>query len=405
MPTISVIIPAYNQSQYLGEAIRSVLAQTYADFEILVVDDGSTDETRSVTSSFADSRVHYIYRTNGGLSAARNTGIRHARGSFLTYLDSDDRFLPENVSVLLAAFEMNPDLGLVAGQTVVVDELGHPLGEVSDRGFPQDTSELLLGNPVSVGSMLLRREWQSRVGFFDENLRSYEDWDMWLRLALAGCPMGWVRRPVLLYRFHAAQMTRIGEQMTTATFAVLDKTCRNPGLPEAWRSRRDEAYSRAYLRAAAKAYSTGEVSRARQCMREAIHLNPELCADDAEPLARLVAGWANYPKTTEPLLFLERVYQNLPEELDVLRRRRKRDLAQEALQLAFGSYQRGDVAKARSYLWRAVSYRPQVLLNRGVMSIILHPGVRGSGTGTEAKPLTILTRTAPREGTSCGGES
>ena len=264
MARVSVIVPAYNQGRYLGDAIRSALAQTYRDLEVLVVDDGSTDDTRAVTRSFADPRVRYIHQANRGLSAARNTGIREASGEFLTFLDSDDQFLPEKLDLLLAAFDRNPALGFAAGEAVLIDEHGELMGEVFDRPLPADPSELLLANPLHVGSVLLRRSWQDRVGPFDESLRSYEDWDMWLRLARAGCPMAWVARPVSRYRFHGAQMTRIGSQMTAATFAVLDKTFRAPDVPASWLARRDEAYSRGFLRAAAQAYHAADFARARE---------------------------------------------------------------------------------------------------------------------------------------------
>jgi len=223
MSTVSVIIPAYNQSHYLGQAIQSVLDQTYPDFEIIVVDDGSTDDTRAVADSFTDARLRYVYQDNAGLSAARNTGIRHATGTYLSYLDSDDLFLSEKLALLVDAFDREPELGFAAGQAVLIDENSQPLGEIFDAGLPQDRSQLLMNNPLHVGSVLLRRDWQEKVGFFDESLRSYEDWDMWLRLVRAGCQMGWVPQPVSLYRFHRAQMTRLGKQMTTATFAVLEK--------------------------------------------------------------------------------------------------------------------------------------------------------------------------------------
>jgi glycosyltransferase involved in cell wall biosynthesis len=371
---VSVIVPAYNQSRYLGEAIQSVLAQTYGDFEVIVVDDGSTDDTRSVAAGFTDARVRYVYQENRGLSAARNTGIRHARGPLLTFLDSDDLFLPEKLALLVAALDANPQVGLVAGQAVLIDEHSRLVGEVFDRGLPEDRSELLLGNPLHVGSVLLRREWQERVGFFDETLRSYEDWDMWLRLVRAGCEMRWVDRPVSLYRFHRAQMTRIGTQMTTATFAVLDKTYRSPDLPERWGARKEEAYSRAFLRAAAQAYTARDFARAQQYMREAVARNPGLCADDGDAVARLAAGWANHVKTAEPLAFLAAFYDHLPEELGMLRKRRRRELAREALQLGFAAYRQQDTGSVRSRLWQAIGYDPRVLLNRGVLSMLLGPG-------------------------------
>ena len=121
-PLVSIIVPAYNQSHYLEAAVQSALAQTYADVEVIVVDDGSTDDTRAVAQRLTDSRVRYVYQENRGLPAARNTGIRHARGSLLSFLDSDDLFLPDKVRLLLAAMEADPSLGLVAGQAVVIDE-------------------------------------------------------------------------------------------------------------------------------------------------------------------------------------------------------------------------------------------------------------------------------------------
>ena len=371
MPTVSTIVPAYNQGHYLEEAIRSVLTQSYGDFEIVVVDDGSTDDTAHVAKSFAhDSRLRYIRQENRGLSAARNTGIRHATGKFLTYLDSDDLFLPEKLHFLLSVVEARPELGFVAGQAILIDETGQSRGEVFDRGLPQNTAELLLGNPLHVGSVLVRREWQERVGFFDESLRSYEDWDLWLRLARAGCPMAWVPHPVSLYRFHRKQMTRISKQMTTATFAVLDKTYRDPQLPEHWQSLRTKAYSRAYLRAAAQAYSAEVLDEAKVCMAKAVHLDPQLCADQGENLAGLIAGWANHAKTQDPLIFLRRIYDHLPVELENLRRRRELDLARQALHLAFAAHQRRDYRASVSTLWYLFVHWPKRLLNRGVLSIL-----------------------------------
>ena len=112
--TVSIIIPAYNQAHYLGAAIASALGQSYGDVEVIVVDDGSTDKTREVVEQIGDPRLRYVYQENQGLSAARNTGIRHACGTYLSYLDSDDLFLPEKVALLLAVMEERPEVGLVA---------------------------------------------------------------------------------------------------------------------------------------------------------------------------------------------------------------------------------------------------------------------------------------------------
>ena len=358
MSKVSVIIPAYNQGCYLGEAIDSVVKQTYPDFEVIVVDDGSTDHTPEVVASYSDERIRYIYQDNRGLSAARNTGIRHSTGIYLSFLDSDDLFLPEKLALLVEELKNKPEIGLVAGQAIPIDEHGNRIGAIFARPFPEDTAQLLLRNPVHVGSVMLRRHWQEKVGFFDETLRSYEDWDMWLRLGKEGCKMGWVDKPVSLYRFHPAQMTRIGSQMTTANFAVLDKIFSDPKIPESWQELHDEAYCYAYLRAAANAYHSRDCTNAEAFLGKAVALKPELLANNAQALAHQFYVWAALPKESNPLAFLEYIYNHLPERLSELRQRRRQDLSRAAIEMAFESYRRGDLAQARYEIRRAFIHCP-----------------------------------------------
>ena len=372
MPQVAVIIPAYNQSQYLRQAIQSVLDQTFIDWEAVIVDDGSSDDTRNVAHSFTDSRVRYIYQENRGLSAARNTGIRSSAAPYLSFLDSDDMFLPEKLALLLDALEQQPELGMVAGQAIPVDEYNQRVGKIMDTPLPQQPERLLLGNPLHVGSVLLRRSWQEQAGFFDESLRSYEDWDMWLRLSVLGCRMSYVNKPVSLYRFHTAQMTRIGTQMTTATFAVLDKLYADPELPPAWQELHDLAYSRAYLRAAAQAYLAENFDYAKTCIVNAVQLNPSLLQDSGQPLSDTFSGWIDLPKTSRPVELLETIYDNLPENLQALQRRKRQNVGKAAIQLAFYSYQQGDMVMTRYAIRHAFRCQPRYMLNRGALAIFLH---------------------------------
>jgi len=371
MPTVSVILPAYNQAQYLSDAVSSVLDGTYPDFEIAIIDDGSTDDTPIIAKRFTDPRVRYIYQENRGLAGARNTGIRNTTGKYIAYLDSDDLFTAEKLEILTKKFEAEPEFGLVAGQNILIGDDGTELDEIFDTPLPEDGAQLLLGNPITVGSVLLRREWQEKAGFFDESLRSYEDWDMWLRLAKLGCKMGWVPKPVYYYRFHNAQMTRDDRQMTTATFAVLDKVFQEPDLPQSWNTSRDEAYSCANLRGAAQAYSANNYRQAKTYLTEAVRLNPELTINQAELLAKNILGWANYSKISDPLPFLEDIYTNLPANLQVLKQRKSQDISNLAMQIAFSAYANGDLPKVRSVLWYAFRQRPQWMLNRGVLSLFI----------------------------------
>jgi glycosyltransferase involved in cell wall biosynthesis len=371
MPKISVIIPAYNQADYLGESIQSVLHQDYKDFEIVVVDDGSTDNTAQVVREFSDPRVGYVYQENRGLAGARNTGIRNSCGQYLSFLDSDDLFLPENLSLLVTELENNPDVGFVSGQVIPVDENGKPVGKIFENHLPSDPSFLLLGNPVQVGCMMLRRSHQEKVGYFDESLRSYEDWDMWLRLARAGCKMRWLPRPVSEYRFHTGQMTRIGNQMTEATFKVLDKVFADPSLPESWQSLKNKAYSNACLRAAAQAYLIRDFERACGYLNRAVELNPDLLCGDARVLADHFISWTDLPKVQQPFQFLEGIFNHLPERIEVLRQNRREHLGRAAIQMAFQAYLNGDYKATRSAVLHAIRYQPYWLMNRGALSIFL----------------------------------
>lgn len=369
---VSIIIPAYNQAHFLAEAVQSGLDQTYPHVEVIVVDDGSTDDTAQVGQSFADARVRYVYKENGGLSSARNEGLRQARGDYISYLDSDDYFHPQKLEILLKTIQEKPEIGLAAGQAIPVDESGNHIGKLFDKPLPTDLKELLLGNPLHVGGVLVRRSWQDQVGFFDETLRSYEDWDMWLRLALAGCQMEYVDQPVSYYRFHQAQMTRDGRQMTTATFAVLDKLFANDSeLPPDWLALKDLAYSQAYLRKTAQAYRVRDYETGQASLQKAIDLDPSLTQENGDTLAKQFSAWVELPKTSDKFTFLEDIYQNLPPDLTALNARKNQDLGQAAIQMAFEAYDQGDMAGTRLAVRRALRYQPSRLTNRGTLSILM----------------------------------
>ena len=124
---ISVIIPAYNHAKYLSEAIQSVLNQTYQNFEILIVDDGSTDNTRQVVQNYTDQRIKYIYQENRGLAASRNAGLRVTQGEYVAFLDADDIFLPHKLEVQLDWFEAHPSCGMVFSGFYFMNDRGEPI--------------------------------------------------------------------------------------------------------------------------------------------------------------------------------------------------------------------------------------------------------------------------------------
>jgi len=377
MPTVSVIMPAYNQSEYLGEAIVSVLGQTYQDFEMIVVDDGSTDNTAEVVHSFWDKRLSYIYQENRGLSAARNTGILHATSLYLTFLDSDDLFLPEKLEILLNEMENHPELGLVAGQAIPIDEKGRRIGRRIARALPEDASKLLITNPLHVGSVLLRKCWQESAGLFDESLRACEDWDLWIRLAKLGCKMKLIERPVSLYRFHQAQMTRDEEHMFRAMIALVEKTFKSQDVPESWWLMRDRAYSAPYLEAAAQAYRVNNIQSAIAKIERALSIYPELGANSGEEIENRIYAWTSDPRTEDKLSYINTVYKNLPDSLRSLRQRRRQALGQVAIRLAFENFYAGNLVETRYFTWWAFLYQPKLIFNRGAVSIFIRSLLKG----------------------------
>lgn len=188
MSTVSIIIPAYNRGYCLPETIESVLKQTYRDYEIILVDDGSDDDTEKIAAAYkGENFVSVRHPVNLGVSAARNTGIRKAQGEFISFLDSDDFWRPQKLERQLALFDQSSsELGLVYTD---VDFLNVPTGVVShyQRPFVRGRGyELMLEANRIVGggsSVMIRKTCLDHVGYFDEKMSSSEDWDLWLRIS------------------------------------------------------------------------------------------------------------------------------------------------------------------------------------------------------------------------------
>jgi hypothetical protein len=261
-------------------------------------------------------------------------------------------------------------VGLVAGQAIFIDEHSRQFGQSIKTGWPAQTADLLLGNPVHVGSVLVRRSWLHRVEPFDESLRACEDWDMWLRLAIEGCLLEHVPQPVSLYRVHRSQMTRDTDRMRTAMLTVLDKTYALANLPASWQAMRNRAYAATLVRAAARAYHAAEIPSAKRDLAEAIRLNSSLLDNNASELLTHLVAWAYAPMSTDPLDYLERVCANLPDNMAQYRNHCRPYLGQMAIDLAFHAYSHGRPIKTRSLVWRALFYWPKLMTNRGVWSII-----------------------------------
>ncbi|RYM02215.1 glycosyltransferase [Sporolactobacillus sp. THM7-7] len=186
MTEISVVIPTYNRGAFTVEAVKSVLAQTYKDIEIIVVDDGSTDETKEQLKSFGD-RIKYIYQENKGPSAARNTGIRQAKGKYIALCDSDDRFLPEKLEKQMKFIDEHPECYFLYSWYYNVNEKG----EITKLRKPltcksqEHLQYCLFARKFTIrtSTLLIHKSCFDKAGLFNEKYWYSQDWDMWLRLA------------------------------------------------------------------------------------------------------------------------------------------------------------------------------------------------------------------------------
>ncbi|HEY3343322.1 MAG TPA: glycosyltransferase [Anaerolineaceae bacterium] len=182
-PLFSVIIPTYNRAQKVVRAVESVLAQTFTNFDVWVIDDGSTDDTAQALTCY-EGRIHYCRQKNAGASSARNRGVRSSTGKYIAFLDSDDRWAPQKLESMAAEIATHPDTGLFYSACDVVDEAGARLWIDHSRAVQGSAYlPLLMGNFLALSSAVARRDCLERAGEFDPAMIPCEDWDVWLRIA------------------------------------------------------------------------------------------------------------------------------------------------------------------------------------------------------------------------------
>lgn len=184
-PLVSIITPTYNRADFLKQTIESVLAQSYKNIEHVIIDDGSTDNTKALIEKYLDTgKVRYFYQDNSGQSVARNKGLKEAEGDFVCFLDSDDYFLPKKVEQQIQAFQNNPTVDLAYGDYIFVDANGSTLNEENMTRYSGNiTRELLKDNCVSMNTTMVRKSAIKAIGGFCEHIKVADDYDLWLRLS------------------------------------------------------------------------------------------------------------------------------------------------------------------------------------------------------------------------------
>ncbi len=238
MATVSVIMPAYNAEAYLAEAIDSVLAQTYADLELVIVNDGSIDGTPVIAERYRalhPDRIRIVSQANQGLAAARNAGMRTATGAVLALLDSDDEWQPEFLAEQMRLLDRDPRIAIVTGNARNRGGAhdGQPVRPVPDDRPAPDLIEMLRDESAIFIMSVFRREVVERIGGFDERFRTNEDYDFWIRAALAGFAFARNPAPLAFYRRHEQSLSASETRMLAGILRVFRKTllCCAEGTP------------------------------------------------------------------------------------------------------------------------------------------------------------------------------
>lgn len=225
-PGVSVVIPAYNYARFLPVAVESCLKQDYPNFEVVVIDDGSKDNTREVMAKYGPP-VRYVYQANAGLSAARNSGIREARFDIVAFLDADDLLLPTHLSDSMAALaKLPPEYALIGCDYAPIDVDGKPLAHtVHTAVVPGEVhlKDILMRTRFSPTGAVAKKEVFTQVGGFDTALRSTEDRDMWIRIA-AKRRVWHVGKVLIEIRKHGSNMSNNADRMKNNMAAVLKKS-------------------------------------------------------------------------------------------------------------------------------------------------------------------------------------
>jgi glycosyltransferase involved in cell wall biosynthesis len=275
MKKVSVIIPVYGAEKYIAATMQSVLEQTYKSFELLIIDDGSPDKSIEVCQQFTDPRIKIIRQQNRGLAGARNTGIRHAQGDYLAFLDADDLWLPEKLEKHVEHLENSPSVGVSFSCSAFIDETGKPLGLYQKPKLTGITiPNLLCRNPISNGSApVIRREVFEAIKFqdnlygtvedfyFDDRFRASEDIECWFRIAIqTEWQIEGIPEALTLYRVNSGGLSASVFKQLDSWEQVIEKTrSYAPDLVAQWENPA-RAYQLRYLARRAITLKDGSIA-------------------------------------------------------------------------------------------------------------------------------------------------
>ena len=320
-PSVSVIIPVYNNAGTISRTIDSVLAQTIDDIEIIIVDDGSTDNTRAHLKPYGQ-RIRYFYQSNQERSAARNNGLLQARGQYIAFLDADDYWLPIKLEKQIAVFQNKPELGLVYSQAFAIKKQDHPLYLLGKKCLDssKDPSEafcqLLIGNFIPSPTPLISRLCVRDAGFYDEKISIREDNDYWLRIARY-YPIYGIPEPLAFYQLSEGNFLQklAAKNAQDAYVYVVEK------YEDDHPCSQDDYYlalALSWFRAALIVFGIGDLEAGKHRLDKAIECNAALYYVYDEHVTQSLCDLAFQLSLSQPTgergeAFIRKVLDNLPE--------------------------------------------------------------------------------------------
>lgn len=273
MPKVSVIIPTYNCAHYLEQAIESAMNQTFRDLEIIVMDDGSTDNTAQVVRKY-ETQIRYFYQDNQGVSAARNHAIRASSGDLIALLDADDWWEPTKLEEQVPLLLEDPELCMAYSDLdVISDDGSRNASFLSTRPLASSGyvfNQLIQSKFILPSTVLLRRSFLEQVGMFDESMRSVEDPDLWLRMCQRW-EIALVRKPLTHRRQGAANLSSDENLGTEYSIKLWVKSLSLPNLTAAQRLAMVKELERSYFARGYFYFTKGQMQACRDCMRQSLN--------------------------------------------------------------------------------------------------------------------------------------
>lgn len=399
MPRVSVIIPTYNRKDYVQEAIDSVLAQTYTDYEIIVVDDGSTDGTGEALQARYGDRIRYVWQENQGESVARNRGIEMARGEYVAFLDSDDMWLPEKLEKQIAFLSENPEIKLVFSSAVMIDAGGRIIGDDSRKATatppkPLTLEELCFRTHVlSTSTVLMAAALLRSIGGFDPSLRYAEDYDLWMRLRLH-TEVYMMQAPLAYQRRHRDTQCYYPSAEQNALRLQTYLSALNKffvGWPDDLPHLRSRAIARQYAEVALLEAAAGNMHRCREHLEAVARHDPKLLGSYDDFGKAIVDRVAFHFDQVEDDLSASIVLMD--SVLEMLRSlghssrtflRKVRGRCWESL--GFVAHHKSQAQIMRNCFLQAISLDPSIIANIGVLSLLFE-SVTGYRLSDMRKPL------------------